>query len=84
MGCADPVTRRARLVYGAWLVLLAGFDEEGNDRDLGLRGGAILRGGYGLRVATRCNLLLRRGAQSGGWAASNKDAVVQMSLFLED
>ena len=32
--CSDPVTRRARLAYAAWFVLLAGIDEEGIDRDL--------------------------------------------------
>ena len=28
------VTRRARLAYAVWFVLLAGIDEEGIDRDL--------------------------------------------------
>lgn len=32
--CSDPVTRRARLAYAAWFVLLAGIDEEGIAADL--------------------------------------------------
>lgn len=32
--CSDPVTRRARLAYAAWFVLLAGIDEQGINRDL--------------------------------------------------
>ena len=32
--CSDPETRRARVPYAAWFVLLAGIDEEGIDRDL--------------------------------------------------
>lgn len=33
--CEDPVTRRARLAYAAWFVLLAGTDEDGECCDLG-------------------------------------------------